>query len=150
MEAGRHPQDKQLSDLVGELTLHCPEFSTWWNDHRVLRRTHGTKYYHHPLVTCTSPTSPSKHPATSTRPCASTTSNPAPPPSRPSSSSPTGPRPSTTRVSSPNPARRPRGRGSDQQRASLVAGVRSSLLHTSRRPDRPPPPRTHERPLSHG
>ncbi|MFE7240022.1 hypothetical protein [Streptomyces sp. NPDC057580] len=50
MEAGRHPQDKQLSDLVGELTLHCPEFSTWWNDHRVLRRTHGTKYYHHPLV----------------------------------------------------------------------------------------------------
>ncbi|MCX4530948.1 helix-turn-helix transcriptional regulator [Streptomyces sp. NBC_00841] len=50
LEAGRHPHDKQLSDLVGELTLRCPEFSTWWNDHRVLRRTHGTKYYHHPLV----------------------------------------------------------------------------------------------------
>ncbi|MFB7223878.1 hypothetical protein [Streptomyces sp. NPDC056227] len=47
--------------------MRCPEFSTWWNDHRVLRRTHGTKYYHHPSsVTCTSPTNPSKHPATST------------------------------------------------------------------------------------
>ncbi|WP_329170218.1 helix-turn-helix transcriptional regulator [Streptomyces decoyicus] len=50
LEAGRHPRDKQLADLVGELTLKSPEFSTWWNDHRVLRRTHGAKGYHHPLV----------------------------------------------------------------------------------------------------
>ncbi len=50
LEAGRHPHDRQLADLVGELTLRCPEFSTWWNDHRVLRRTHGTKHYHHPVV----------------------------------------------------------------------------------------------------
>ncbi|WP_330301616.1 MULTISPECIES: helix-turn-helix transcriptional regulator [unclassified Streptomyces] len=50
LEAGRSPQDRQLADLVGELTLKSPEFSTWWNDHRVLRRTHGAKYYHHPLV----------------------------------------------------------------------------------------------------
>lgn len=27
-----------------------PEFTTWWNDHRVLRRTHGTKRYFHPVV----------------------------------------------------------------------------------------------------
>ncbi|WP_423246989.1 hypothetical protein [Streptomyces pratisoli] len=33
-----------------ELTLRSPEFSTWRNDHRVLRRTHGTKHYHHPVV----------------------------------------------------------------------------------------------------
>ncbi|WP_201760609.1 MULTISPECIES: MmyB family transcriptional regulator [unclassified Nonomuraea] len=39
-----------LAELVGELTLRCPEFTTWWNDHRVLRRTHGTKCYHHPAV----------------------------------------------------------------------------------------------------
>ncbi|MCW8379902.1 helix-turn-helix transcriptional regulator [Streptomyces justiciae] len=50
LEAGRYPQDRQLADLVGELTLKCPEFSGWWNDHRVLHRTHGTKHYHHPLV----------------------------------------------------------------------------------------------------
>ncbi|MCF3130369.1 helix-turn-helix transcriptional regulator [Streptomyces olivochromogenes] len=50
LEAGRYPNDRLLADLVGELTLRSPEFSTWWNDHRVLRRTHGTKLYHHPLV----------------------------------------------------------------------------------------------------
>ncbi|MBE1582394.1 helix-turn-helix transcriptional regulator [Nonomuraea angiospora] len=50
LEAGRHPHDRRLADLVGELTLRSPEFSTWWNDHRVLRRTHGAKTYHHPLV----------------------------------------------------------------------------------------------------
>ncbi|CCK24975.1 XRE family transcriptional regulator [Streptomyces davaonensis JCM 4913] len=49
-EAGRYPNDRQLADLVGELTLKCPEFTTWWNDHKVLRRTHGAKHYHHPLV----------------------------------------------------------------------------------------------------
>ncbi|MFJ8477846.1 helix-turn-helix domain-containing protein [Kitasatospora sp. NPDC094011] len=50
LEAGRYPHDRQLADLVGELTLQCPEFTGWWNDHRVLRRTHGAKHYHHPLV----------------------------------------------------------------------------------------------------
>ncbi|WP_329384054.1 helix-turn-helix transcriptional regulator [Streptomyces sp. NBC_01716] len=50
LEAGRFPNDRQLADLVGELTLRCPEFTGWWNDHRVLRRTHGTKHYRHPLV----------------------------------------------------------------------------------------------------
>jgi transcriptional regulator with XRE-family HTH domain len=49
-EAGRYPRDKQLADLVGELMLTCPEFTGWWNDHRVLRRTHGAKHYRHPLV----------------------------------------------------------------------------------------------------
>jgi transcriptional regulator with XRE-family HTH domain len=50
LEAGRHPHDRRLADLVGELTLALPEFTAWWNDHRVLRRTHGAKHYHHPLV----------------------------------------------------------------------------------------------------
>ncbi|MGV9349916.1 helix-turn-helix transcriptional regulator [Streptomyces spiralis] len=50
LEAGRCPQDRRLADLIGELTLNSPEFSTWWNDHRVLRRIHGTKHYRHPLV----------------------------------------------------------------------------------------------------
>ncbi|MGW2813564.1 helix-turn-helix transcriptional regulator [Streptomyces sp. NPDC001415] len=50
LEAGRHPHDRQLADLVGELTIKSREFTGWWNDHRVLRRTHGAKRYHHPLV----------------------------------------------------------------------------------------------------
>lgn len=50
LEAGRHPHDRRFADLVGELILKSPEFSTWWNDHRVLGRTHGTKSYRHPLV----------------------------------------------------------------------------------------------------
>jgi transcriptional regulator with XRE-family HTH domain len=50
LEAGRYPHDRQLADLVGELMLQSPEFTTWWNDHRVLRRTHGSKSYHHPVV----------------------------------------------------------------------------------------------------
>ncbi|MEV4429540.1 helix-turn-helix domain-containing protein [Streptomyces sp. R-07] len=50
LEAGRYPGDRRLADLVGELTLSCPEFSAWWNDHRVLRRTHGAKRYVHPVV----------------------------------------------------------------------------------------------------
>lgn len=50
LEAGQRPHDKLLADLIGEFTLNCPEFSTWWNDHRVLRRTHGAKSYHHSMV----------------------------------------------------------------------------------------------------
>jgi transcriptional regulator with XRE-family HTH domain len=50
LDAGRFPDDPRLADLVGELTLRCPRFTEWWNDHRVLRRTHGAKTYHHPLV----------------------------------------------------------------------------------------------------
>ncbi|MBO2465348.1 helix-turn-helix transcriptional regulator [Actinomadura violacea] len=50
LEAGRHPDDRRLADLVGELTVRSPEFSGWWNDHKVLRRTHGDKHYVHPLV----------------------------------------------------------------------------------------------------
>lgn len=50
LEAGRYPNDRRLADLVGELTLRSPEFTTWWNDHRVLRRTHGIKRYRHPVV----------------------------------------------------------------------------------------------------
>ncbi|MEV5739180.1 helix-turn-helix transcriptional regulator [Microbispora rosea] len=50
LEAGRRPHDRQLADLVGELMLRSPHFTTWWNDHRVLRCTHGAKLHHHPVV----------------------------------------------------------------------------------------------------
>ena len=50
LEAGHYPDDRALADLVGELTLKSPEFTGWWNDHRVLRRTHGAKHYYHPVA----------------------------------------------------------------------------------------------------
>ena len=50
LDAGRHPDDPQLSALVGDLSIRSEEFRQWWSDHRVHRRTTGTKRYHHPVV----------------------------------------------------------------------------------------------------
>jgi transcriptional regulator with XRE-family HTH domain len=48
--AGRHPQDRDLAELIGELSLRDQDFRRWWAEHDVLRRTHGSKRLHHPLV----------------------------------------------------------------------------------------------------
>jgi transcriptional regulator with XRE-family HTH domain len=50
LDAGRHPDDPLLNQLVGELTIKSPEFRGWWNDHRVHQRTHGIKRLQHPVV----------------------------------------------------------------------------------------------------
>lgn len=50
MEAGRLPNDKGITDLVGELAVKSPEFPGWWADQRVLAHTHGTKRFRHQLV----------------------------------------------------------------------------------------------------
>jgi transcriptional regulator with XRE-family HTH domain len=48
--AGRYPNDPQLNELVGELTIKSPEFRSWWNEHQVHERTHGIKHMKHPAV----------------------------------------------------------------------------------------------------
>ncbi|MEV6008567.1 helix-turn-helix transcriptional regulator [Streptomyces sp. NPDC051976] len=48
--AGNHPHDTRLTELIGELSLHDTDFRRWWAAHDVLRRTSGTKRFHHPLV----------------------------------------------------------------------------------------------------
>ena len=48
--AGRHPEDPQLADLVGELSVRDKDFRQWWADHDVLRRDYGSKSYHHPIA----------------------------------------------------------------------------------------------------
>jgi transcriptional regulator with XRE-family HTH domain len=48
--AGRHPDDPQLAELIGDLSLQDTDFRRWWADHEVFNRTHGTKQYHHPVV----------------------------------------------------------------------------------------------------
>lgn len=50
LDAGRHPDDPLLTELVGELAVKSEEFRQWWADHNVRERTHGIKRYHHPLV----------------------------------------------------------------------------------------------------
>ncbi|MEO3859522.1 helix-turn-helix domain-containing protein [Acrocarpospora sp. B8E8] len=50
MEAAHHPDDPQLSALVGELSVQDPDFRTWWASHRVASTSYGTKHYRHPIV----------------------------------------------------------------------------------------------------
>ncbi|MDX3520523.1 helix-turn-helix transcriptional regulator [Streptomyces scabiei] len=49
-EAGRNPHDKDLHDLVGELSTRSDEFRTRWGAHNVTRHGTGTKTFHHPVV----------------------------------------------------------------------------------------------------
>lgn len=46
-EAGRDPRDKQLHDLIGELSTCSDEFRTRWGTHDVRRHGSGTKRFHH-------------------------------------------------------------------------------------------------------
>ena len=48
--AGRHPQDPQLTELVGDLSLRSDAFRRLWADHDVVAHSTGTKRLHHPLV----------------------------------------------------------------------------------------------------
>jgi transcriptional regulator with XRE-family HTH domain len=49
-EAGRDPYDRDLSDLVGELSTRSEEFRTRWAAHNVRIHRTGTKTFHHPVV----------------------------------------------------------------------------------------------------
>jgi transcriptional regulator with XRE-family HTH domain len=49
-EAGRDPYDRQLSDLVGELSTRSQEFRVRWAAHHVRIHTTGIKLLHHPVV----------------------------------------------------------------------------------------------------
>jgi hypothetical protein len=49
-EAGRNPYDRQLSDLIGELSTRSDEFRVRWAAHNVRFHRTGTKRIHHPVV----------------------------------------------------------------------------------------------------
>jgi hypothetical protein len=49
-EAGRNPQDKALSALVGELSTRSEDFRTRWAAHNVHLHSTGTKLINHPVV----------------------------------------------------------------------------------------------------
>ncbi|MFJ6216763.1 helix-turn-helix domain-containing protein [Streptomyces sp. NPDC092296] len=48
--AGRHPEDAQLTSLIGELTTRSPEFAGMWADHRVRPCDLAEYELRHPLV----------------------------------------------------------------------------------------------------
>ncbi|QKW23766.1 helix-turn-helix domain-containing protein [Kitasatospora sp. NA04385] len=49
-EAGRNPHDRDLHDLVGELSTRSEEFRVRWGAHDVRHHGTGTKHFHHPAV----------------------------------------------------------------------------------------------------
>ena len=49
-EAGRNPYDRELTDLVGQLSTRSEEFRVRWASHDVRFHRTGVKRLHHPLV----------------------------------------------------------------------------------------------------
>lgn len=49
-EAGRDPHDRDLQDLVGELSTRSADFRERWAKHNVRLHSAGTKTFHHPVV----------------------------------------------------------------------------------------------------
>ena len=49
-EAGRDPHDRDLSDLVGELSTRSEDFRARWAAHNVRAHRTGAKRFHHPVV----------------------------------------------------------------------------------------------------
>ncbi|WP_119729037.1 helix-turn-helix domain-containing protein [Thermomonospora amylolytica] len=50
LQAGAHPDDRELAALVGELSVKSEDFRRWWADHNVKEKTHGRKVIRHPQV----------------------------------------------------------------------------------------------------
>jgi transcriptional regulator with XRE-family HTH domain len=49
-EAGRNPDDRLLTELIGELTTRSDKFSALWATHNVRWHTTGTKHFRHRVV----------------------------------------------------------------------------------------------------
>ncbi|MBP2333925.1 transcriptional regulator with XRE-family HTH domain [Saccharothrix coeruleofusca] len=50
LEFGTDPHDQATAALVADLRDRSPEFSRWWDEHRVHQRTYGAKRLRHPVV----------------------------------------------------------------------------------------------------
>jgi len=49
-DAGRHPDDPALAELVGELSVHSDLFRTLWAQHPIREKGHAAARLHHPVV----------------------------------------------------------------------------------------------------
>lgn len=50
VDIGRHPNDSQANQLVGELAVQSEDFRQWWAGHRVVARSSGVLRLHHAMV----------------------------------------------------------------------------------------------------
>jgi hypothetical protein len=50
VEAGRNPYDRELSNLIGELSTRSDAFRVLWGAHDVHVFREGTKRFNHPVV----------------------------------------------------------------------------------------------------
>ncbi|MFC0108017.1 helix-turn-helix domain-containing protein [Kibdelosporangium aridum] len=50
LDAGQHPNDPLLAELVGELSVKSDDFRRMWAAHDVKRKTHDSMRLQHPLV----------------------------------------------------------------------------------------------------
>jgi hypothetical protein len=50
VDVGRHPNDAQANQLVGELAVQSEYFRLWWARHRVATGSSGSLRLHHPVV----------------------------------------------------------------------------------------------------
>ena len=50
VDAGRHPNDPALAELVGELSMSSPTFRRLWAEHPVRDKGHATVQIRHPVV----------------------------------------------------------------------------------------------------
>jgi len=50
LDAGRHPGDPATTALVGELSVHSPDFRRWWAAQDVHAESSGRKRINHPVV----------------------------------------------------------------------------------------------------
>ncbi|TDD83188.1 helix-turn-helix domain-containing protein [Actinomadura rubrisoli] len=48
--AGRFQDDRDLAELIGELSMRSPEFASLWSKHPVATCASGTKHFRHPEV----------------------------------------------------------------------------------------------------
>lgn len=49
-DAGRDPYDRQLTELIEELSTKSEDFRELWADHQVSQYRTGTQYFRHPIV----------------------------------------------------------------------------------------------------
>ncbi|MBT0771478.1 helix-turn-helix domain-containing protein [Kineosporia sp. J2-2] len=49
-EAGRNPYDRDLQDLIGELSTRSDDFRVRWGAHNVRHHANGQKHFIHPVV----------------------------------------------------------------------------------------------------
>lgn len=48
--AGRYKEDRELAELIGDLSMRSPEFARLWSRHPVANCVSGTKHFRHPEV----------------------------------------------------------------------------------------------------